>query len=345
MRQSILNFINGLLFGCFILIIIQLYCSVSWADSIIVDHNCTDLKKIPQSAILKAKETLHIAYGHTSHGSQLISGMTGLDAFMTKSPKYGTPVGLYTWSDDGHPNSYGKTLHLEDRPFSDKRHDLGYDVDKKSWFPKKRRQSWWTMTRNYLDEQKNSEINVVIWSWCNIYGHTIDTYLKEMENLIQEYGHGGTKVISGERSVPVTFVFMTGHTNNDTEKHPDENKWTFTANKQIRKHCLKNNRVLYDFFDIESYDPDGKYFGDGEADPIDNAYGNYNGKLKLEDDCSYNNKQGSRSNWAEDWQNSHTEGVDWWRSGAAHSKDINGNLKGYAAWWLWARIAGWDPEK
>ena len=165
-----------------------------------------------------------------------------------------------------------------------------------------------------------------------------------MENLIQEYGPDGKKVLSGDRVVPVTFVFMTGHTNNDTKKHPDENRWTFMANKQIRNHCLKKNRVLYDFFDIESYNPDGEYFGDGEANPTDNAYGNYNGKHKLEDDCSYNN-QGNRSNWAEDWQASHIEGVDLWRSGAAHSKDLNGNLKGYAVWWLWARIAGWNSEK
>ena len=166
-----------------------------------------------------------------------------------------------------------------------------------------------------------------------------------MENLIQEYGQGGIKILNGQRSVPVTFVFMTGHTNNDTDSHPNENQWTFEANTRIRRHCLDNNRVLYDFFDIESYDPDGRYFGDGEANAADNVYGNYTGRRKLEDDCSYNNDRGGRSNWAEDWQNSHVEGVDWWRSGAAHSRDVNGNRKGYAAWWLWARIAGWETDK
>ena len=43
--------------------------------------------RIRQWAVEQAKTTLHIAYGHTSHGSQLISGMgasgTELDAFMT----------------------------------------------------------------------------------------------------------------------------------------------------------------------------------------------------------------------------------------------------------------------
>ena len=53
-----------------------------------------------ESAIEEAKSTLHIAYGHTSHGSQLISGMgSGLDPFMHNN--YGTPTGLYTWSEGG----------------------------------------------------------------------------------------------------------------------------------------------------------------------------------------------------------------------------------------------------
>jgi hypothetical protein len=26
---------------------------------------------------------------------------------------------------------------------------------------------------------------------------------------------------------------------------------------------------------------------------------------------------------------------------AAHSQPLNGNLKAYSAWWLWARLAGW----
>ena len=38
----------------------------------IIDHNCTDITQIPESAINQAKADLHIAYGHTSHGLSLI---------------------------------------------------------------------------------------------------------------------------------------------------------------------------------------------------------------------------------------------------------------------------------
>ncbi len=45
---------------------------------LLIDHSCTNLEAIPADAIAQAKATLHIAYGHTSHGSQLTTGMAGL---------------------------------------------------------------------------------------------------------------------------------------------------------------------------------------------------------------------------------------------------------------------------
>jgi len=46
-------------------------------------------------------------------------------------------------------------------------------------------------------------------------------------------------------------------------------------------------------------------------------------------------------NWATAWQASHTEDLDWYDCHAAHSQPLNANRKAYAAWWLWARLAGW----
>ncbi len=50
----------------------------------------------------------------------------------------------------------------------------------------------------------------------------------------------------------VTFVYMTGHLNGTG---PEGN--VNTRNNQIRNFCIENHKVLYDFADIESYDPDG----------------------------------------------------------------------------------------
>lgn len=41
----------------------------------VIDHHTADIWDIPELAIVQAKASLHIAYGHTSHGGQLISGL------------------------------------------------------------------------------------------------------------------------------------------------------------------------------------------------------------------------------------------------------------------------------
>jgi hypothetical protein len=110
---------------------------------------------------------------------------------------------------------------------------------------------------------------------------------------------------------------MTGHADGSGETGN-----LHLRNHQIRNYCIANNKVLYDFYDIECYDPDGEYFGD----------------KNVNDDCSY-----TGGNWAIEWQSSHIEGVDWYNCTAAHTQPLNANLKAYAAWWLWASLAGWAP--
>ncbi|MBI9088363.1 MAG: DNRLRE domain-containing protein [Desulfobacterium sp.] len=272
------------------------------AAPVIIDHDCTRIGKIPESAIEKAVADLHIAYGHTSHGSQLISGMgtsngSQLDAFMTAN---GATPGLYRWNKGGTDNALD--LHNYFVPG-----DLG-NPDRTTWAQR---------TRAYLDTPVNSAVNVVIWSWCGQAATStanIDIYLNLMEGLIADYPD-------------VKFVFMTGHLNGSGPLGQLN-----LANEHIRAHCRANNRILYDFADIESYDPDGQV--------------NYMA-LNGNDNCDYDtdNNGSLDRNWAREWQESHTLGVDWWASGAAHSQHLNGNRKGYAAWWLWATLAGWKMEQ
>jgi hypothetical protein len=252
----------------------------------IINHACTNLNSIPSEWITKARQNLHIAYGHTSHGSQLISGMTGLVTFKGNN---------FAWNNGGT----GGALDLHDYAMAD---DLG-SPDRTSWADR---------TRTYLSS--NRDVNVIIWSWCGQVSDAtesnITTYLNLMSALEVDYPS-------------VKFVYMTGHL--------DGSGLTgnlHLRNEQIRNYCTTNKKILYDFEDIESYNPDGVYFG---------------GK-KPNDNCDYDsNGDGSLdSNWAIQWQNSHTKGVDWFDCSAAHSQAVNGNMKAYAAWWLWARLGGWD---
>lgn len=257
-------------------------------DGFIIDHTSIKLAQIPSEWIDAAKEDLHIAYGHTSHGSQLTDGMSGLVSF--KGPGF-------SWSNGGNDGS----LDLHDYAMSG---DLGSPD----------RTSWAARTRTYL--ASNPDVNVIIWSWCGQVSDAtegnIETYLSLMSDL--------------ERDFPgVAFVYMTGHL--------DGSGLTgnlHVRNEQIRAYCRENGKILYDFEDIESYNPDGLYFGNRNPD----------------DGCNYDTDgNGSRDgNWAREWQNAHTGGVDWFDCSAAHTEPLNANLKAYAAWWLWARIAGWDGK-
>jgi len=262
--------------------------AVGFESGLLLNHATTDLSAIPSYTIGLAKANLCIAYGHTSHGSQLVTGMAGLVSF--RGP-------LYEFNGSGA----GGALQLRDSPFYGAL-DLG-NPD---------RTAWETATRTYLDS--HPEVNVVLWSWCGQVSTAseadIDTYLSLMSGLERDYPS-------------VWFVYMTGHvdgTGLTGNLH--------LRNEQIRRYCAENRKILYDFADIESYDPDGAYFGD----KIPN------------DNCDYDSDgNGTQdANWAEQWQVNHPG--EWYDCTAAHTRPLNANLKAYAAWWLWARLAGWDGE-
>jgi len=267
----------------------------AFGAAVIINHTNADISLIPQSAIEQAKTALHIAYGHTSHGSQLVTGMTGLVGFMNG---LGYPADLYAHNNGGT----GGALDLRDTPFSGAS-DLG-NPD---------RTAWAAATRTYLNA--HPDINVIIWSWCGQVSSAtetnINTYLDLMNGLEQDYP-------------AVTFVYMTGHLDGSGATGNLN-----LRNQQIRDYCNANDKILYDFADIESYDPDGQI--------------NYM-ELLANDACSYDSDgNGSRdSNWAADWQNTHTVNVDWYSCSSAHSEALNANRKAYAAWWLWATLAGWN---
>ncbi|MFO8061429.1 MAG: hypothetical protein R6U31_00720 [bacterium] len=274
-----------------IFIITIMGCSTSYPvvigeTPVLIDRKTAVLSNIPMEYINRAKQDLVIAYGHTSHGSQLITGMDGLTDFAGSDYAFGA------YPDD-------TLLTLYDTPFSG-----AYDLGNPN------RTAWADATRDYLDN--HSSINVVVWSWCGQVSDAseedIEMYLTLMNNLEYEYPD-------------IMFVYMTGHLDGSGK---DGN--LHLRNEQIRDYCIANNKVLYDFADIESYDPDGNYYLD--------RYCN--------DNCDFDsNGDGVRdSNWAIAWQNNNPG--DWYECPAAHTQPLNANLKAYAAWHLWARLAGWE---
>ena len=225
--------------------------------AIIADHlAAAAFGGIPESYITQAINSFKIFYGHTSHGSQII---TGLEMLQNAVYNY---AGLSV-------EEYGS--------------DLGDS-------------EWPAITRNRLNEA-GSDINVVMWSWCGqlsgLSSSDVDAYLSSMSALEGEYPS-------------VKFIYMTGHTDGTGESGTLR-----TNNKRIRDYVAAHNKILFDFADVESYDPDGTYYAD------------------TSDDCG----------WCTTWCASHTcPGC----GSCAHSHCFNCYLKGKAFWWLLARIGGWS---
>ena len=109
--------------------------------------------------------------------------------------------------------------------------------------------TWAQRTRDLL-ESSNNDRNAIIWSWCGQAStaseEDISTYLNLMNQLESDYP-----------DVFFFFVYMTGHLDGTGETGN-----LHIRNEQIRNYCIANDKVLFDFADIESYDPDGEYFLD-----------------------------------------------------------------------------------
>jgi uncharacterized repeat protein (TIGR01451 family) len=253
---------------------------------IIIDHTCTDLSQVPDYWIDQAKALLRVSYGHTSHGSQPITGMSVLMA--------NTPSGLYNFNTNGAVAA--GVLSIDDRVPDG---DLG-NPD---------RVTWEARTRTYLNDG-GSDRNVVVWSWCGQVSSAteanIETYLNLMNGLEKDYPN-------------VTFIYMTGHLDGGGVGGNLN-----VRNEQIRQYCQNNNKILFDFADIESYDPDGDEFLSKYAT----------------DGCYYSCGSGT-CNWADQWCTAHGSDPLCDSCSCAHSKPLNCNLKARAFWWMLARIAGW----
>ncbi|MBN2345932.1 MAG: hypothetical protein JXO51_06040 [Candidatus Aminicenantes bacterium] len=190
------------------------------AVSTIIDHSCTDTGRIPATWIDQARDRLRVGYGHTSHGSQPVSGMMAFrgengSAFHFSYSDWSLQAGVFL-------NDYWGNAGGAD--------DLGYDGDL----------GWRAATVEMLSLPGNDR-NVVVWSWCGGVSDNsesgIQAYLNAMAGLEQDYPH-------------VRFVYMTGHLDGTGASGNLHRR-----NEQIRAYCRANGKFLFDFADIESYAP------------------------------------------------------------------------------------------
>jgi len=255
----------------FVMLIVFLFFGVGtiFSQGIIIDHTCTDISKIPDTWITEVKKILKIHYAHTSHGEQITEGLERLSNANTK---------YHYYPDNCNMPQTTQYLSLMDGQYYDYYCETYVTPD-----------LYWegtygiNITRSVLN---NFNVNVSLWAWCcqlDYYSQSeAQAYLNAMAQLESEYPD-------------VTFIYLTGNA-----QSAEQNR--VNRNNQIRNYCRNNNKILFDFADL---------------------------------DCWYNGQQYTENGIP--MEHPHYNGDQ-----AGHTTYESCENKGKAFWWLLARIAGWD---
>jgi hypothetical protein len=260
----------------------------AFTQTIVVDHTCTDTSKIPDYWLAQAR-ALAIHYAHTSHGSQITAGLA---AVATEDPRCGYTISYAGASPPGGaPCSAGSLCIYDGNP-----PETYIEPD-----------DYWETAGGITRTEAVADTGFFdhsMWAWCGQLSWydstTVDRYLSEMSSFESSYS-------------PMRFILMTGHNDPGTD--------LLTNNQSIRDAAQLNGSVLFDFWDIDVYDPDGSY---------------------------YPNEDGWSCSWCDTWCSNHPEdctilpSTSECSSGGQHTHPLICKLKAGAFWWMMARLAGWD---
>jgi hypothetical protein len=247
------------------------------AAPIIIDHTCTGLEAIPPDAIVTAQDVCKWHYARLSHGRQI---MEGFGIIETADPFY---AAIWPKTGGSLPVEPGMLCIYTDAVTSDS-YWRGSGID---------------ITRSILNG--TPALNISAMCWCSELNTASESYVQEyltaMQTLESEFPN-------------VTFVYFTG--NGQESGAYGYNR--ALRNEQIRNYCVANNKVLYDFEDLDSWwlNPDTQaweqatYLYNGRAVPVEHPM---------------------------------LAGND-----AEHTSYASCEQKGRAAWWMMAMLAGWSAR-
>ncbi|MBN1619146.1 T9SS type A sorting domain-containing protein [candidate division WOR-3 bacterium] len=228
----------------------------------IIDHNCMRVDIIPSQYVTYVINNVKWHYAHTSHGSQLTTGLEELEIL---NSAFAVDIG---WC--ALPNSPGEFCIHDGQRYDD------YVTPEMYW----QTTSGMNETRAVLNG--NTALNYSGWAWCCQCDHytsdSVQTYLDSMNRLEQQY--------SG-----VTFIYMTGN----AQATGDDGYNRHLRNNQIRQYCQNNGKILFDFADMDcwwfndttSAWEQHTYYHNGQYIPAEHPayYGDYNGSHTAYENC------------------------------------------------------------
>ncbi len=263
------------------LVMFAVTVAYSWDTSLIIDHTCTDLSQISAEWIDSVQANLRLHYAHTSHGGQLTTGLSRIETADATYNVSRTSRSLPTTAD---------ALCIFDGQENDT-----YITPEEYWGTT----AGMNDTRDVLNN--NPTINVSMWSWCcqlTSYSEAeVEAYLDSITSLETEFPN-------------VIFIYMT--CNSQATSGSGYNR--YLRNQQIRQYCNSNNKVLFDFGDLDSW-----WFNPDSSKWEQNTYEYSDSTVPVE--------------------HSHFNG-----SQTGHTTYESCEQKGKAVWWMMAKLAGWSPD-
>ena len=257
------------------IIILMIFSLNSFSQGFIIDHTCTDIDAIPDNYIQDVKENINWHFAHTSHGHSLTCG---LETIENGESFFDHDLGFtFLPENDSAMCIYdGNWLYTYINPDGYYRSEYGM-----------------SLTRGTLND--NPTINVSAFAWCTQMDEftppEVQQYLDSISSLEADFPN-------------VTFIYFTGN----AQALGPQGQHRLDNNNIIRQYCIDNNKILFDFADLDCWYNDDMFYYIHNGDTIPKEHPAFDG-----DSCG-------------------------------HVNSLSNVMKGNAVWWMMARIRGWNPE-
>jgi hypothetical protein len=262
-------------------------------QGIIIDHSCIDVSAIPSNIIDSIKQNKRFQWCGQSHSHQVPSGMKLLEQdYPYLDVTVGDGTNGISSSGGWLPDPNGTFCMMDGLQLFD--NNCGNCC--LSIYP----HEYWNGSNHVANFQRTfvtcfPDINVSGFVWCG-----------ELETASEDYVQAYLDSMeSHEIDYPdIQFIYTTGHSQSNGGY--GYNRWL--RNEQIRQYCLDNNKVLFDFGDLDCWSNGEFLYYLYNENTIPVQHPDYNGN-------TYH-----------------------------HTNALSCKNKACAVWYMMARIIGWEPN-